>query len=241
MRKYLALAVAGVMVFGVASFAVAHEGNQTIEASVSPKKLDKKKFKNVTLNTVINTVADPGADTLPTATQTDVSFPKNLKVVPDAVPPCEENLEGTTPEQAEQMCGDSKVSLDDGSGAIVRVGQGTLEADVQAFRGKTDTDFILHSYVEAFGLTTILPGKFVKSDEGKQFGNELQVQVPALAGGAAKIERFEVTTDKKSGYVKARCKSKTNLFEVNSQYSDHAPTTDQLETKCKQKKKKKKN
>ena len=43
----------------------------------------------------------------------------------------------------------------------------------------------------------------------------------------------------KSGkYVQARCKSKNEKWQAISMYDDHAKTTDDYKTKCKQKKKK---
>jgi hypothetical protein len=257
MRKIFALAIAGAMAIGIVSFAGADESVQTIEASISPKKLSKKKHKPVTLVTDVTTFpdreADPNTDQPPSADQTLVDFPKNMKFDTGAVPKCDVNaagLEGTTTEAAKQACGeDSQVSVDgaDKSYAHVTIDNDPnapnsettpVEVIVTAFNGAEKDTIYLHSKpVGDFAALppSILTGKLKDSPDGKPYGKRLDVTIPDLLAGA--IDDFVVTV-KAGKYVQARCKSKTNAFQATTNYENHVQTVDTFETKCKQKKKK---
>ena len=255
MRKIFALAIAGAMAIGLVSFASADEEVQTVEASISPKKLDKKKFKPVTLVTDVTTFpdreADPNLDQPPSANQTLVDFPKNMKFDTGAVPNCKVDaagLEGTSTEEAKEACGPkSQVSVDGDSFAHVTFdtqpdAPGGLilsaDVDVTAFNGKKKDTIYLHAKPtgSASGLEpSILTGKLKDSPEGKPYGKRLDVTIPPLATGA--IDDFVVKV-KAGKYVQARCKSKTNVFQATTNYDNHEQTVDTFETKCKQKKKK---
>lgn len=252
MRKIFALVITGAMAIGIVSFAGADENVQTIEASISPKKLSKKKFKPVTLVTDVTTFpdrqADPNTDQPPSADQTLVDFPKNMKFDTKAVPKCNVDaagLEGTTTEAAKEACGeDSQVSVDGKSFAHVTVdtdpdapNSATIPVDVvvTAFNGKEKDSIYLHSKPtgSAEGLPpTILTGKLKDSPEGAPYGKRLDVTIPDLAAGA--IDDFVVTV-KAGKYVQARCKSKTNKFQATTNYENHVQTVDTFQTKCKRK------
>lgn len=252
MRKIFALVITGAMAIGIVSFAGADESVQTIEASISPKKLSKKKFKPVTLVTDVTTFpdrqADPNTDQPPSADQTLVDFPKNMKFDTKAVPKCNVDaagLEGTTTEAAKEACGeDSQVSVDGKSFAHVTIdndpdnpNSATTGVDVvvTAFNGNEKDSIYLHSKPQgAFaGLPpTILTGKLKDSPEGRPYGKRLDVTIPDLIAGA--IDDFVVTV-KAGKYVQARCKSKTNKFQATTNYENHVQTVDTFTTKCKRK------
>ena len=128
-----------------------------------------------------------------------------------------------------------------GTSAWVVIDTGPVSAPLQvpvrvtAMNGHEKNTLFLHSRAESLGVTTVLVGKLKKGPKG--FGNQLDVTIPPLALGA--IRRF-TTTVKAGKFVQARCKSKNMKFQAVSMYNDHAKTTDDYTTKCKQKKKKKK-
>lgn len=243
MKKLMALALAGVMAFAAVSVAVGadKQTQQTLDAKLTPTKLSKKKFKAakifVDIETGIND-EDPGSNQPPSANRTQVDFPKNMKFDTGAVPRCDvpaSQLETTTTEEATAKCGkDSVVSVDPTS-AQVQIGSPSgpipLDAVVTAFNGNKKNTLYLHSYVAAFGNTTILPGKLKKGPKG--FGKTLDVTVPELDAGA--ISKF-ITTVKAGKFVQARCKSKMNKFQARTSYDNHKSTTATDSAKCKRKK-----
>jgi hypothetical protein len=250
MRKIFALAIAGAMAIGIVSFAGADESVQTIEASISPKKLSKKKFKPVTLVTDVTTFpdreADPNTDQPPSADQTLVDFPKNMKFDTKAVPKCAvpaSGLEGTTTEAAKEACGEkSQVSVDGKSFAHVTIDNDPnapnsettpVEVVVTAFNGNEKDTIYLHSKpVGDFAALppSILTGKLKDGPDG--YGKRLDVFIPDLLAGA--IDDFVVTV-KAGKYVQARCKKKVNKFQATTNYENHVQTVDTFETKCKRK------
>lgn len=252
MRKIFALVITGALAIGLVSFAGADEEVQTIQASISPKKLSKKKFKPVTLVTDVTTLVDrrddPNTDQPPSADQTLVDFPKNMKFDTGAVPRCKVDaagLEGTSTEEAKAACGEeSQVSVDGDSFAHVTVDSNPsqpdsvvfgVDVDVTAFNGKETDTIYLHSKPtgSAQGLApTILVGKLKDSPEGAPYGKRLDVTVPDLAAGA--IDDFVVKV-KAGKYVQSRCKSKTNTFQATTNYENHVQTSDTFTTKCKRK------
>ncbi len=248
MRKFLALAFAGALAIAVASFAFAADNNvQTIDAQLTPTKLDKKKFKPAKIVIDIQTSNNDEDTTLeqpPSAVRTVVDFPRNMKFDTGAVPNCKVSdsaLDNTTTDQAIEKCGkDSVVSKAKGTSAEVTAdlapgvpgGTTAVPVVVTAFNGHKPDSIYLHARADAFNNTSILVGKLVKGPKG--FGRSLDVTIPPLDAGA--ISDF-LTTVKAGKYVQARCKSKTNKFQARTTYSNHASTTATDQSKCKQKKK----
>ena len=110
MRKYVILAMAALACMVTASYA---QADQTIEASIKPSKLSKKKKKPVTLIVDIRT-SDAGGtlDQPADADRTIVDWPKNLSFDPKAVPNCagtEADLQNTTTEAAIDICGKKSI------------------------------------------------------------------------------------------------------------------------------------
>ena len=92
---------------------------QTLDVSISPSRLDKKKPKPVQLFVDIKTRPNTGAamnqDQPPNASKTVVDFPKNLIIDTDAYPRGKgtaDQLQSTSTEQAIAICGkDSIISV----------------------------------------------------------------------------------------------------------------------------------
>lgn len=245
MRKYLIVAVVALVAMVVPSIAAAQE-QQSIVTKVTPKKLDKKKFKPVTLfNDVItanNMEAGQNPDQPPSADRTRVDFSKNLKFDTKAVPNCEGDeaaLQNTTTAQATDICGSKSIVSVKGAGkteATVLVDAvptvpGTaplvVPVVVTAFDGFQDKTIFLHSRADSVNNTSVLIGKLVKGPTG--FGSTLDVTIPDLLAGA--IADFKVTV-KAGKYVQGVCKDKTPTYQARTEYENHAPTKAVYKTKC---------
>ena len=116
MRKYMICVAVAVAAIATGAIAKAADPIQTLDVTVSPSKLDKKKFKPIQLGFDIKTGPNSGAtlnqDQPPNATKTVVDFPKNLKIDTEAVPRCKVDpgaLENTSTEQAIDLCGKKSI------------------------------------------------------------------------------------------------------------------------------------
>jgi hypothetical protein len=254
MRKYVTLAMVALASMVMASVASADD-IQSIDAKLSPTKLDKKKYKPmkmvIDIRTQNNTGAAVNADQPPTATRTDVDFPKNLKFDTNAVPKCKVDsgtISNQTADQARQLCGPkSQVSINSGTKAEITFdtnpvvpdgANAKIQVQVTAFNGKDKNTIYLHTDPEGIPTKPVLTGKLVN---GKSpYGKKLVVSIPNL--GAGGISQF-LTTVKNGKYIQGRCKSKKNPFAATTTFTDWTGGTkakDTTETKCKQKKSKKK-
>lgn len=247
MRKYVILAAVALVSMMAASFAQADD-IQSIDAAITPTKLDKKKFKPAQIFVDIKTKNNEGSDQPPSASRTIVDFTKNLKFDTKAVPNCEgteAELQNTTTDTAKEVCGTkSIVSVANGTSAHVTIdttpgipgGAAPIDVVVTAFNGTSPNTLYLHARADAANNTSVLVGKLGKG-RNSQYGSNLDVTIPPLLAGA--IDDFK-TTVKAGSYVQARCKSKTNEFAAETTFSNFTSpkVTDTTSTTCKQKKKK---
>lgn len=236
-RVYLAgVAVAALAVAVGVPTVVADPGNQEIIGKVTPKKLPKKKFRNAKIRVDVNTRPDPGEVIPPLADVVNVDFSKNIRFKPRSVPRCRENLEDTTKETAELLCGNAKVSKDRGSRGTVKFVNGQeFRANITAFNGPGRRDLTLHSRVDDLNTTVILVGTLRNRAPGRPFGSSLRVPVPLIGGGSGAITEFR-TTVKKRKFVQARCRTRRTQFRARATYSNHEPTVAKDTFRCKPKK-----
>jgi hypothetical protein len=205
MRKLIrkrALFVGGLALslsLGLSGIAYGQNGTQTIFGHVEGTK-------NASLYTGVEYV--PGSDgVVAHATNTLVKFPSEGKITTKGIPQCDPaTLEGTTTDQAVAACGKSSVQSctpapkSQCGSAIADVVGTDLDAVVTAFNGTPvngNPSVLLHSRVDAASLTTVLVGEVRPPAGGGPTGYQLNVPVPPLAGGAAAIQRFEATVQKK--------------------------------------------
>jgi hypothetical protein len=258
MRKYLIAAVVAIVsALSLSSIAQADDV-QSITAKLTPEKLSKKTYKPAQIYIEILTNKS-GTGTLPeqppSATNTKVNFPTNMKFDTKKVPKCkasEAQLQNTTTDQAKSLCGSksivskgSTVPTDPpggnhttGTSAWVYVqvvpgpGGGGFGVPVQvtAFNGNKNGTIFLHSRADSVNNTSVLVGKI--KDGPKGYGKQLDVKVPPLQAGA--IARFTVTV-KNGKYVQARCKNKNMKFQAVTKFSNFPTATDDFSSKCKHK------
>jgi hypothetical protein len=217
-RVYVAAALALSVPLAVSGAAYGQNGMQTIDGSVTPPAGSK----NAALSVEVAYV--PGSDGIVAhATNAFIEFPSEGKVSTKAkikkkgktkkkkIPECNPaTIEGTNTADAIAACGKSQVGQ---GSAIADVGGIDLAANVTAFNGTKvngNPSVLLHSRVDAASLTTVLVGEIrPPAGGGDPYGYSLNVPVPPLAGGAAAIERFQTTVQKKItkdvGYISGKC------------------------------------
>ncbi|HKJ37033.1 MAG TPA: hypothetical protein VKA36_10735 [Solirubrobacterales bacterium] len=220
----------GVLTFGVVNLATAGEETQTEVGKVKPKKLPKKKPKNIKYINTIETSNVPGTQSPDKANRTILDLPKNFKLNNKKFKTCKTDiagLEGTTTEAAIKACGKKSVVSDPkGSSAVVTVSDNLdIFVDVTAINESKNV-LILHSKpigasdpsFNAFAAQlppNILVGKLKKASKvkGRPSGatstknhkQALDVTIPLTDAGG--ISFFEVTIPK-NNTVKVRSNKK---------------------------------
>ena len=243
--KQRAYVVGGLALSGtlaLSGIAYGQSGQQTITGSVQGTN-------NASLNATVEYI--PGPDgRVAHATNTLIDFPSEIKVQTKAVikkkgkkkkksiPTCDPaTLEGTTTEQAVSQCGKAQV----GTGSAIADVVGTdLNATVTAFNGTKvngNPSILLHSRVDAASLTTVLVGEIRRKGASAPYGDQLNVPVPPLAGGAAAIQQFGATVQKKIlgkvGYITAgKCTDGSFSFRGTFDYSDAPQAVATFEQPC---------
>jgi hypothetical protein len=236
-RFVLALAMTIALAFAGMAFGDGASENQAfVDGKVTPKKLDKKKYKPVNLFLGVRTEANVnGQQKNPKAEY--ISVGKNVKLDLNATPVCT-NLppNGSTPQQARDACpedsywggGEAAVQFPPPAGAITDV-------VVSVFHGPGQNGVQLHTYSPTLGQAspTVL-GTIQKSKEGAPYGQALSVP-NAPETGSGMITKFNATVERSSKVALARCKAKKIPFQREVTYSDGSKETADLVQKCKRK------
>ena len=240
-KSRFVLAIGLVLALGVGSLAFADgASNNTafVDGGVTPKKLDKKKYKPINLFSGVRTEVTGGVNGLQANPASEyISYDKNIKFdfnagdVCTTLPPS-----GSTPDQAKAACPPSSYL---GSGDAEVQGPGIppiTDVVVSVFRGPAKNGIQLHTYSPTLGQAapTVL-GSVVKSNAGNKYGQALSVPNSPETGGLM-ITKFNATISKASKAVSARCKNKKFLFQRKVTYNDGSSETADLSVPCKQKK-----
>lgn len=239
-RKYLVgamLGVIGALVVSGTAFAGVPTG-QTLQATIAPKKQDKKTFGGASLHAIIGTQY---SDFLASPSAKEVVFriDKQIKFTNGNVPACSSSSlnAATTSGAVQAACGASVV----GQGTDqVNAGTGSFAGTnpVVLVSGGPTTLFVWTRIANA--LTLVLNGQYAAGP------NTLDVTgLPNTPG--TDLTNFDITfnkkkTGKKSFYVMARCKSKKSKL-VNSEtttFYNGQSTSATATQKCVKKKSKKK-
>jgi hypothetical protein len=233
-RKYLIGALLGVIgALVVTGTAAAAPTGQTLSVIASPPKQDKKVFGPVSsFANVVDTQYSGGFT--PAATQTVLTYSKDIKFTPGNIPQCPLASVNNKPiATAKAACGSSIVGQGD-----AQLNGGALTAVVTAFNGQPQNGhptIYLHSSVNNDFADPVLVGELNPST------NTLNV---AINSAGLAITHFATTINKvKSGkktyYVMARCKKKKwNTSEVTT-FLGGQTTSASFTQACKQKKSKK--
>lgn len=235
-RLIAALGMVLALVVSSLAFATGADDNTPfVDGEVKPSKLDKKKFKKVSLflgvrneGTITGTQSNPSREY--------ISIGKNVKVNLKKAEVCTTPIPNGTPTaQARQSCpADSLIG--EGEAAVESPAGQTFDLVVSVFNGPGPGELRLHTYSEELaGASPVVPAKVVKSNAGPKFGQALDVPV-APETGALKITKFNATIGKATGVVTARCKAKQIDFLREVTYKDGSKETAELTQKCKRKK-----
>ncbi len=226
MRKHLIWALGLVLALASVGIASAAPNTQTIDGTITPKKLPKKGAgKPIKLKVDVASTNSGNANNVPNPTvRARVDFDKDVSYQQKGFPTCDTSGFGaaTTTEQAKSDCSDAVIGS--GSSAIqVPTATGApplaVTAVVTVFNGK-GKGIILFTYNSLSG-GTILNGKIKNSDSGGPYGLMLDVDVPPLAGGTAVIQQFDATVKKtynsggkKRSILSSTCKDKKLKFQA---------------------------
>ena len=201
-KSRFVLAIGLVLALGVGSLAFADGASDNtafVDGGVTPKKLDKKKFKPVNLFSGVRTEVTGGVNGLQANPTVEyISYDKNIKFdfnagdVCTTLPPS-----GSTPDQAKAACPKSSYL---GSGEAEVQGPGIppiTDITVSVFRGPAKNGIQLHTFSPTLGQAapTVL-GSIVKSNAGSKFGYALSVPNAPETGAT---DDHEVQRDHQQG------------------------------------------
>lgn len=214
----------------------------TVEGSVNPSKLDKKKFKPVNLFLgVRNSLSSTGNEQANAAAE-NIQISKNVKVNLNKAAICPTELaNGTTTEQAREICPDESY-LGEGDAEVAAPGQFCTPPQatpcvarnpvVSVFRGPQPNQLQLHTYDPDLGAASPVVDSFIVDAEDKGFGQALDVP-NAPVTGPLKIISFNATVMKSTKVATAKCDPKTIKFRRTVTYVDGSSEVANLEQKCK--------
>ncbi len=241
-KTRLVVAAALVTALGTSAmaFAAGADTNEAfVDGSVSPSKLDKKKYKPVNLFTGVRTTVPGGVNgTQSNPVSEYLSYPKNVKFDLGAADICTTlPASGSTAQQARDAC-PKRSYLGSGVGEVQGPGIAPItDIVVSVFRGPGKNGVQLHTASGTLGpaAPTVL-GEIVKS-KVSGYGNALSVAHAPETGGLM-ITKFNAKITKASKAVTARCKSKSMKFQREVTYADGSKETVETTQKCKRKSKK---
>jgi hypothetical protein len=247
LRKHLIWALG--LVFALASVGIASAvpNTQTIDGTITPKKLPKKGAgQAIKLKVDVSSTNSGNANQVPNpTTNAKVDFDKDIAFQQKGFPTCDTSGFGaaTTVQDVRDECSDSGI----GSGSatvVVPTATGapplTVAADVIAANVKGNK-ILLHSYNSLSGGQPLI-GQLSKEKNGP-YGTLLNVDVPPLAGGTAVITQFQTKIDKvvykhngkKLAIISASCSDKK--IKAQARFTDNQGqlATGTVTQKCKRK------
>ncbi|CAN5574884.1 hypothetical protein BH10ACT11_BH10ACT11_03120 [soil metagenome] len=241
------VALAATLAVGVSAIALAADGasenKSTVNATVTPKKLDKKKYKKAALNSGVTTTNPSGPNSphvnYPTS-KTILSYDDDSKVNVKAVKDCKTDLTNLTTAQAKAAC--PKAILGNGKAKSIIGTSPINDIVVTAFR--TGSKILLHTDSETLGAgpTPNVVGTIAKAKG--DYGTKVPFPVDHLAAGQGALTYFQVKLKKG---ITARCHDSNKKFNVKAEFQYYASDafnapangsreTESASSKCKVKK-----
>lgn len=208
-------------------------------ANAKPRKLPRKKFRNMMNFTSVGHDNADGSSGVPKYTKSlMIDFGKNLRFRANRPPKCRADLAGTTTQEARQLC--PKKSIIGTGMAHVRLPGPTDITDLQtlAISGPKKNGVRFHAFSPTLGpaVTQVIPGRIVRKAPGKAYRWRLAVpEVPLILDGAGANTLFGVTIPRKTGVVQGRCKAKRFLWRATWLFEDDTRKRDIVKRRCKRK------
>jgi hypothetical protein len=234
-RKYLVgallSAIGTLVVSGTASAAVT---GQTLKTTTAPAKQKKKAFGVVkSFRNDVDTAYT--APFTPNATQTVLTFSKDIRFTPGNTPQCNLAVIATVPEaQADAACGGSRIGS--GSTNIVSLTGAQLTGRVAAYNGvRSGGNPTIGLHVDVFlptgqyGFSTQLTGVLNAK------ANVLTVSIPPTGTSITHLD-FTITrrkTGRKTFFVMARCRKGKWTNSETTTFNDGTSLTATSTQKCK--------
>jgi hypothetical protein len=201
-------------------------------ANAKPRKLPRKKFRNITSFTSVGHDNADGSPGVPKYTKAlFIDFGKNVRFRLAKAAKCSAEISGTSTAEARQLC-PAKSIIGTGEAHVRLPGNPPFNVtDVQtlAISGPGKNGVRFHAWSPTLGsaVTQVIPGTIRQNAPGKAYNWRLSVpEVPLILGGAGSNTLFGVTIPKKTGVIQARCQAKkfqwrgTWVFEDNSRGQD---------------------
>ncbi len=211
------------------------DNTPAVDGLVKPAKLDKKKYRPISLFTEVSTSGPvPGIN----PEQELIQYDKDGKWKTSAAPTCDAAIEFQPTDVAISRC-PAGSAIGSGESTILLPGGLTYEGiTVTAFNGPGKNEIRLHTYSpELPGATPTVFGRILKPTGGGKYGIALSVpDAPDVAGDTGMITKFNATISRSSGVSLARCKDKKFYIRRTVTYDDGTQETVTHTQKCKQKK-----
>jgi hypothetical protein len=243
-RKFLIGALAAAVAVSVTGIAYSAQ-TQTAAMSVAPKKLPKKKRKNVKLFVHVSTKDTTSPTGVPSpATRARVHIDNAFLIRPGVAGRCTQSQIADSPNTAtaRARCGRALV----GTGSAIVLSPSGDPASPNAFGGVVSAfnstpqggkpTLILYTYIEALNFGQPLIGVLKKSGAGRDFGKVLDVTIPPLTGGAALVDfRVKLGKPVKPPYIKANCSDKNRRLNIKAlfNYANGTALTARASQRCK--------
>ena len=208
-----------------------------VDGEVTPRKLDRKKYKPIALFTEVRTEGRvDGTQENPEAEY--IEYDRDGRWRSKAAPLCEAPIEtpGLTVEQARAMCppgsyigsGDAEVALN----ATARIDDIT----VSVFNGPEDNQVRLHTSSPTLGPAAPTVFGRIEQSPSNKYGPALVVDdAPDAGGDVFMITKFNATIFKSSGVSLARCPDKEFKTRRTVTYDDGSSERVTDTSKCKRK------
>jgi hypothetical protein len=213
-----------------------------VRGNLKPRRLAPRRYRNVQFFVQVNhDNADPQDTSVPNPTRrVEIDFGRNIRFRLGAVPKCTANLEGTTSQEAREIC--PRRSFTGAGSAHVRLrgpgGEGLNFTDLQVsvFNGSNLPGrnlLRLHAYSPTLGgaNSQVIQGK-VRKAKGKRWGQRLIADVPPIAGGTGSNTLFGATLRRNTGTVQARCQQKFMFFRTRYTFRDGKRASASFRQRC---------
>jgi hypothetical protein len=247
MRKSSLLVAAGVAIASV--FGVASANSQTttgqsaattaqfaepeahVIGNVTPRQLPARRFRNVRMFVQVwHDNRDPAETGVPKPTlRVLVDFPRNVRIRTGARPQCRADLQGTSTQEARQICGRALIGQGRAEGKLRGPGGEVFEVNdlvVSAFNGSNlagQNRIRLH----ADSAGTLPPGAAaqviqgrIANAPGQPFDRRLIADVPPIQGGEGANTLFNVALFRNTGFVQARCETRVLRWRARYFFRD---------------------
>jgi hypothetical protein len=209
-----------------------------VRGRVQPRRLPRQRFRNVQMFASVDHDNADGSAGVPKYTKAiRIDFGRNVRFRPNRPPKCRAVLEGTTTQEARQLCRPRSI-IGTGTAHVRLPGTPPFNVtDVQtlAIAGPGRNQIRFHAFSPTLGsaVTQVIPARIRRGAPGKRFRWRLAVpEVPLILGGAGSNTQFGVTIRRNTGVVQARCGMRRHLWRAIWTFEDDTRNRDFERQRC---------